>query len=862
MFSMIASRSASCFDRGLKRMTLPFGSYSGTHDMAGKFVRWALLALAVVPWRPVRADNLPSPPEIATLEIYPPKILLKGRDDARQVLVSATLNNGRSRDLTGLIRLTIADSSRAKVTERGRILPLSDGATEAIAELGGKVARVPVEVVEFANDLPVNFSNQVVPIFTKLGCNSGGCHGKQSGQNGFRLSLLGFDPQFDHETLTQEGRGRRLFLPAPDHSLLLLKGTGKIPHGGGRKLEPESDEYQIIRRWIAAGAPLGRGDEAMLQRIRVYPEHGTLTRRGRQQLVALAEFSDGTIEDITRRALYESNEPEVAATDSEGLVRTLDLSGEAAVMVRYQGQVAVYRVTVPLGKTVAEYEFPEQTIVDRHTRRKWRELGLVPSELSLDTQFLRRVSLDISGTLPTPEQVHEFVADGDPRKRAKLVDRLLESDGYADLFAHKWADILRVSRRGQPARAHGTFSFHAWLREAIESDVPYNELARSLLSAVGDERRVPPTVWYKELPTAELLADDTAQVFLGLRIACAQCHHHPYEKWSQDDYWGLAAFFGRLRRKPQTEPGFVMDNGDQQRYAIYVSSTGNVTNKRTKRPAEIKPLDGKPLEVSPDEDPRERLADWMTDPANPFFARAVANRYWAHFLGRGIVDPLDDMRVTNPPSNPELLDALARELVSHGYSLKHLIRTICNSRTYQLSALPNELNRHDKHSYARYYPKRLSAEVMYDALSHVVGTAAQFPGLPTDRFAPRRALMLPDESFQSYFLDVFGRPQRISACECERVAEANLAQVLHLLNSNEVQNRISSGEGRAARMANDPRPDSEKVEELFLWAFAHGPKPDQLESALAHITASKDKKAAYENILWSLINTKEFSLNQ
>ncbi len=819
----------------------------------------SLVAVALPVSRLRADDDRPSPDDVRSIAVYPETLVLKGRYDARQLVITGTMSDGRTRDLTGAAGYRVGEPSRARVTERGRVVPISDGATEIVASYGSASVRIPLEVAGCENDLPVNFPNQVVPIFTKLGCNSGGCHGKQSGQNGFRLSLLGFDPQLDYETLVHEGRGRRLFLPAPEQSLLLLKATGRIAHGGGRKLEPESDEYQIVRRWIATGAANARSDESTLTRLTVYPERGALGRRGRQQLAVFATYSDGAVEDVTRRAQYESNDPDVAAPDGEGVVRSHALSGEAAVMIRYQGQVAVYRATVPLDQPIPSYTFPEQTVVDRFTQAKWRALGLVPSELCNDAQFLRRASLDITGTLPTPEQVRAFNADPDPEKRAKLVDRLLDSDEYADLFAHKWADILRVSRRGQQARVYGTFAFHGWIRDAIGSDQRYDEFARTILAALGDETKSPPTVWYKELQTPEQMVDDTAQVFLGLRIACAQCHHHPYEKWSQDDYWGLASFFGRVKRKRHPQPGVVMQDPDSLRTLIYVDSAATVTNKRTNRPAVMKTLDGPPVEVARDDDPRQSLVDWMADPRNPFFARAVANRYWAHFFGRGIVDPLDDMRVTNPPSNPELLDALADDLIANGYSLKHLIRTICKSRTYQLSAEPNAFNRHDRHAYARYYPKRFSAEVLYDALNQVIGSPARFDGLPGDSHSPRRAMMLPDESFQSYFLDVFGRPQRLSACECERVNEANLAQVLHLLNSNDVQNRLSSAGGHADRLAKDPRPDAEKVEELFLRALAHGPKPDQFDAALEHIARSgKDKKTAYENILWSLINTKEF----
>jgi hypothetical protein len=354
-----------------------------------------------------------------------------------------------------------------------------------------------------------------------------------------------------------------------------------------------------------------------------------------------------------------------------------------------------------------------------------------------------------------------------------------------------------------------------------------------------------------------------AQVFLGLRMACANCHHHPYEKWSQDDYWGLAAFFARVDRKNVPVMGGGLQQQGVQKTIIYNKAGRSVINKRTQKPASIKPLDGDVLDIASDVDPRQQLVDWMVDPKNPFFARAVANRYWAHFFGRGIVDPLDDMRVTNPPSNPELLDSLAQNLIDNKYSLKSLIKTICKSHTYQLSSMPNDFNKHDKQTYARYYPKRLQAEVLLDAVCQVTASPTQFGGLPTDQHAPNRAIMLPDESFASYFLDVFGRPQRISACECERVSEANLAQALHLLNSDEVQQKLNRGDGRADKLTKDPRPDNQKVEELFLWAFARKPSADDMKAALDHIVKhEKNKRVAYENIIWALLNTKEFIFNQ
>ncbi len=834
--------------------------------------RWAVLLALIVAqgaFAPRTGAAEINPTDVKSVAVYPAKLALMGADDAAQLIVTATLNDGRLADLTSEAQYTVQDGKSAAVLSGGRIVPRANGLSEIVVTFGAQTVRVPLTVKSMGDNLPLNFTNQVVPVFTKLGCNSGGCHGKLAGQNGFRLSLLGFEPDLDFMTLVKESRGRRLFPANPDASLFLMKATGRAPHGGGKKMDPDSDEYKLVRRWIAAGMPWGDEKDPKVTKISVYPEHRVMPRQTKQQFAVYAHYSDGTVEDITRRAQYESNDTEIAVVDERALVKTLGMSGEAAVMARFQGMVAVFRATVPLGVKTPEWTFAEKTAVDKFTAKKWRELGLVPSELCTDEQFIRRVFVDVTGTLPTPKQVLEFVADPDPAKRDKLVDKLLDTPEYAFFFANKWADILRVKRRQEAGRAQGTFAFHEWIREQVAADTPYSEFVRLIVASSGDERKSPPTVWYKEIDKPEQFVDDISQVFLGQRLACANCHHHPYEKWSQDDYWGLAAFYARVGRKEVRLPNTNPNAQDNRVQVVYTRSIGNVTNKRTQKPAEPKPLDAAPM-VPTDEDPRNKLVDWMTDPKNPFFARTVANRYWAHFFGRGIVDPLDDMRITNPPSNPELLDALAANLVENKYSLKALIKTICKSRTYQLASAPNEFNKHDKQAYARYYPKRLQAEVLLDALCQVTDSPTRFNGLPTDKNAPHRAIMLPDESFGSYFLDVFGRPQRISACECERVSEANLAAVLHLLNSDEVQGKIGRASGRADTLAKvtDKRSDAEKVEELFLWAFARKPTKDDAAAALDHIKKMEAKsgpagrKTAYENILWALINTKEFVFNQ
>ena len=808
--------------------------------------------------------DLPTPADIKELQIYPASVKLVGGDESCQLIVTgAVKTGGRLQDLTAEVKYEIADAKIARVTSTGRVVPLSSGGTTIIARYGDKSISVPVITTSIEENLPINFTNQIVPIFSKLGCNGGGCHGKSGGQNGFALSLLGFVPELDYQTLVKENRGRRLFPASPDNSLLLLKATGTMAHAGGKRMETDSDEYKLIRRWIASGTAFGKAEDPVVTKITVYPEQRIIPRGNRQQFSVYAHYSDGTISDVTQRAQYESNDTDIAVVDSAALVRSLDVSGEAAIMARYLGQVATFRATVPLGIKIPEYKFEPKTVVDRFTQQKWQELGIVPSDLCSDEQFIRRVSLDITGTLPTATQVKAFLDNKDPAKRDKLVDSLLETPEYSYYFANRWADVLRVKRGNQAARAFGTFSFHHWIRESVAADKPYDQFAREILAAIGDETKSPAVVWYRDLQKPEQFVDDSCQLFLGVRMACAQCHHHPYEKWGQDDYWGMAAFFGQLGRKNVATPGVVVQNQNQNRLVIFNKGTGTVINTRTQKVAVMKPLDGETVTLSPGEDPRQRLVDWMVDAKNPFFARAVANRYWAHFFGRGIVDPIDDMRVTNPPTNPALLDALAKDLVDHKFSLKHLIGTICKSRTYQLSAVPTEFNKHDKRSYARFYPRRMSAEVLYDAVSQLTNSPATFPGLPTDKHSPNRAIMLPDESFQSYFLDVFGRPQRISACECERVSEANLAQALHLLNSAEIQNKLTRVGGRAQILAKDARPDVEKVEELFLWTFARRPNPAQLDLAMQNINLHKDnKQLAYENIIWALINTKEFILVQ
>jgi hypothetical protein len=796
-----------------------------------------------------------------TLTIGPMEgtVTLTGPDDRQQLIVTSTSSDGRLRDVTRNVRFAIRSpdgEAPAVVSEDGQIRPVADGeGLLTVTDNAGRSASLPVRVTGFDQVLPIHFQNQVVPIFTKLGCNGGGCHGKSGGQNGFRLSLLGFYPEDDYEFLVKEGRGRRLFPFAPDESLLLKKATGEMPHGGGARLAADSDEYRLIRRWIEQGMPYGGSSDAVVTGIECLPRSRIMDRQSQQQVTVRATYSDGRTQDVTRMALFEPNNPDLAEVSPTGLVRTTSLTGEVAIMARYQGQVSTFRATIPLGIQLAEMP-PVRNVVDEAVFARLRLLGIPPSPVCDDATFLRRVSIDITGTLPTAADVVRFVSDPSPEKRDQLINELLERPEYADHFATKWNAVLRNKRR-QDEDLPGTYAFRHWIWQALYENRPYDEFVRDIVTATGDVDSHPPVVWYREVDDTTQQVEDAAQLFLGVRIQCARCHHHPFERWSQDDYHSLAAFFSRVSRK--TMPvGLGLSTRTRDRRLYHNEGVPRQTNPRTGQALPPAGLGGPPLSISPEEDPRAALVDWMRAPDNRFFARSLANRYWKHFFGRGIVEPEDDLRETNPPSNPELLEALAEQFVASGFDLKELVRTICQSTTYQLSSLPNEHNLTDRQNFSRHYPQRLTAEVLYDGFHQVVGMPPHIGELPVDM----RASQLADHTVAPYFLKVFGQPQADTACECERSQDASLAQSLHLLNSKDVQEKIARFPGRAYVLSVDERPAEEKVRELYRWVYAREPDASELEVATGHIARHSDApRTAYEDLVWALINTREFLFN-
>lgn len=776
--------------------------------------------------------------------------VLRGRNARQQLVITGHYASGQQHDVTHDVKYSVDAPGVLTIDAEGFVTPVADGAATITATAAnGKAVSVQLKAERCGEELPINFPNEIVPIFTKLGCNTGGCHGKADGQNGFKLSLLGFYPEEDYEFLVIEDRGRRIFPADPEYSLLMLKPSNRLPHGGGHRMSPGSYEWQMVNSWIEQGMPYGTPEDPTLAKIEVLPRVRQMNRHERQQLTVVAHYSDGTTRDVTRLASFESNDQEMAEANTRGRVTIHDVPGEVAVMVRFQGEVSVFRAVVPQGLPVNELP-PTRNFIDEQVFAKLRELGIPPSPLCDDGSFVRRVTVDITGRLPSAEEARAFIADTDPLKRDKLVDRLVDSPGYGDYFANKWSAVLRNKRRDANDLPY-TFRFHSWIRRALQDNMPYDQFVRNILAATGDSESHPPTAWYREVSMADQQVEDTAQLFLGLRIQCAKCHHHPFERWSQNDYYGFQAFFSQVQLK-QSRSSNNPNRND------FVSLSGAPPSARNPRSnLDVKPtgLGAPPLDVPGYEDARHYLVDWMTARDNPFFAKALVNRYWAHFLSRGIVDPPDDMRVTNPPSNPQLLDALAKHFIDTNFNLKELVRVICKSSVYQLSSEPRPENRRDKQNYSSFYPRRLHAEVLYDAVNQVAGVPSTFGGVPQGTLA----VQLPDNGFNDYFLTVFGKPEASSACECERSPEANLAQSLHLLNSNDIQGRLGNGTGRAATIARDTKlPDTEKITELYFWAFARPPRAEEMQFVRERVSKYENQQQAYEDLLWAIFNTKEF----
>jgi hypothetical protein len=705
----------------------------------------------------------------------------------------------------------------------------------------------PVPWTKAVDRGPIHFATDVVPILTKVGCNQGACHGAAAGQNGFRLSLRGGDPAFDWEQIVKDANGKRVDQKHPARSLVFLKPTGQVSHGGGQRFKPDSPEAHLLLRWLKEGAQ-PPDDKLVVKSVQVSPRERILPHKGQSfQIRVLARMSDSTTRDVTGLARYSSYDEGVATVDDTGRV-TAQRGGESAIMVAYGGFVKVSNAVVPVGPSpLSLARLHRNNWIDDFVDRKLEQLRIQPSAECSDSEFVRRVYLDTIATLPTPAETQAFLRDPDPNKRRQLIDRLLERPEYTDFETLKLCDLLRVN--SLYLSDEGADRFYRWIHDEVQAGVPYDQFVRELLTGRGPNYHSGPANYYRVSDSPEELAETTSQVFLGVRLQCAKCHNHPFERWTQNDYYSFAAFFARVGRKGGPE------FGEEQ---IYVRTAGEVTDPKTKKPVAPAFLGAGAASVPGEEDRRAVLADWLTSRGNRQFARVVVNRIWAELFGRGIVDPIDDFRVSNPPANGPLLEVLTQEFIDHGYDVKHMIRLILNSRTYQESSVVTPTNARDERHFARALPRRLTAEEAMDAIAQVTGKSDRFGSRPMGT----RAIQLRDSRQGSYFLEVFGRPKREILCACERDQGPNLSQSLHLINGSDLNGKLTAGDGRLASLIKAGKSDLDIIDALYLGALGRYPTPDEARVALRQVRDRKEKRqTAFEDLLWALLNTEEFLYN-
>ena len=717
--------------------------------------------------------------------------------------------------------------------------------------------------LQAAEDAP-SFLNDVMPIFTRQGCNQGSCHGKGSGQNGFRLSLRGYAPEADHRWITREFATRRIDPSVPEDSLLLRKPTGSAPHEGGRMFDPASREYKVLLDWIRSGAPGPKKDDAKLLRLDLQPKSRTLKTGDELALTAIAEFSDGSKRDVTWLTRFDSNDAGLVSVSPEGKTKAIR-NGETAVRASFQTEVAVAILTVPFTTVVPAERFATRSnFIDDAVFAKLALLHIEPSDLSGDDEFIRRAFLNAIGTLPTSQEVRDFLASKEPAKRAKLIDSLLDRAEFVDYWTLQLSDLLqnRKERDHDVRGTKGVRSFHDWLRKQLETNRPWDELARDVLTAKGSTNASPQIGYYivtvgeqREAEKSEVVGS-VAQAFLGTRIGCAQCHNHPLERYTQDDYYHFAGFFSRLRleRKDPKMGTTVLETSPRD--PNQSKSPAGVRQPRTNEFLKPQPLDRSSIAIEPSDDPRVKLAAWMTDPTNESFSGAMVNRVWKHYLGVGLVEQVDDLRGTNPPTNPVLWRALKDEFVARKFDLKHLMRVILNSRTYQLTSATKPANEADTRFYSHYYARRLPAEVMLDAISQCAGVPDSFPGYPLGM----RAIQLPDPTLKSYFLALFGRSERVTACACERMGDVTMPQLLHLQNGESIVQRIRAGDSRLTKWLKDLK-DDDLMNELFLTTFSRLPTEKEQQTVKKLLAEGEPRDEVFCDLFWALLNSKNFSFN-
>jgi Protein of unknown function (DUF1553)/Protein of unknown function (DUF1549) len=778
------------------------------------------------------------------LSLEPAKLELSNPRTTVQLIATGTYAGDRVRDLTADIKLTSSDPNVARV-KGTTLVPVGDGTANIVGKVGNREATADVIVRGFDSSTAVSFKNETLPALTKAGCNMGACHGSPSGKNGFRLSLRGFDPPLDILTLRSEYYGRRTNLMDPAESLILKKPLMEVAHGGGRRLHKGDACYRVLFDWIAGGMPVDAAGTPDLVKIVVSPGQRVFHDLGkRQQLRVDGYFSDGGIQDLTSLCVFSSSNESVATVSADGLVEKTG-RGETAVLARFLDKMSTAYITfLEDVKGFAWTNPPANNFVDTLVYEKLKQLQIVPSELASDEEFVRRAYLDADGRLPQPEETLAFLGDRDPSKREKLVDSLVDSADCADFWTLKWCDVLRAnSKKLEPA---GVRKFRRWVYESVLADKPLDQMARELLTSQGSVFENPAANYWRASRDPQDATETTAQLFLGIRIQCAKCHNHPFERWSQDNYYGIAAAFARVGRRP--------GGNAKEEEVVFRENAGEIQQPRTGQTMKVHLLLKGDVDVPADEDRRAVFARWLTASDNPFFAKTCVNRIWGHLMGRGIVEPVDDFRDSNPPSNAKLLDELARQFVAHGYSAKWVMRTIMHSRIYQFSARKNDFNKDDEIYFSHANTRMLTAEQLLDAICSVTNVPERFTGLPVGT----RAVELPDPPTDNYFLKIFGQPQREMACQCERSTDSNLSQALQMINGPVVHNKLRDDSGRIPQMIKAGKKDEEIVSSLYLVALSRQPAAEEMAASKAHIARSSDRRQALEDVGWAILNCKEF----
>lgn len=803
----------------------------------------------------------PALPEIAELQLEPASLTLHDGRDTRRVLVWGKTVDGLKLDLTSEAKIS-SDSTLVKVDSDHYIVPNAKGTAELSVTVAGKTTKLPV-TIESAEIPPVRFVRDVVPVMSRIGCNAGTCHGSAKGKNGFKLSLRGYDPEFDYQALITDISGRRFNRVNVDESLMLAKPAAEVPHEGGMVLKPASADYKLLRDWIAQGTKFEDPKQARAKSIEVIPQEIELALPGMtQQIIVLAHYADGSVREVTRDAVISSSSGEIATVkkaEVTGIRR-----GEAAILIRYEGNYATQGLRVMGDRSGYQWaDLPEYNFIDKHVAAKLRKMKILPSDVCSDAEFCRRVSLDLTGLPPKPDRVRAFLTDATPskEKRAKLIDDLIDSENYVEFWANKWADLLQLSSENLGSKA--VWQYRGWIRESIEKNKPYDQFVREILLADGSCYQNPAANYYRVLREPGKIAEDVSQTFLGVRFNCNKCHDHPFERWTQNQYYEFAAFFANLSFKHGPIGTSIVKyegGGTQHVYAeevLYRNPATQVEHPKTGKVVSPRVPFGSAAETAADEDRRKAFVDWLTSRENPLFAKAMANRVWSYFFGIGIIQPVDDIRASNPPSNAALLDALTEQFLASKFDLRDLMRTICNSRTYQLSFVPNKWNADDQINFSHARPRRLSAEQLYDAIAFVTGGSKAFTGLPKGM----RAVEVADGKVPGdEFLTLFGRPKRQSACECERTSNLTLSHAMSLINGTTIGEAVSAPNSTIEKLVTREKDDAKVVEELYYLILSRA--PTEKEIAIATFSNAPSRLEGAQDVAWALLNSPAFLFNR